>query len=219
MARDDSSTVSRKAREREAHRRDILAAAEKVFTARGYREATVEQIAREADFSVGTLYNFFGNKEELYIKVFERIAEEIQGDFERKVKGEEDAARALENLIVLRVTHWNSHRGFFRIFPENAPGSQMDPAPALSERVRAMYREYLVEVSKIFERGMRQHVFRQSDPLYLTLCLEGITNASTAYWAQHETAEPLEARIEKVRDAFFRWIEASTPPDGARETS
>ncbi|MCX5772562.1 MAG: TetR/AcrR family transcriptional regulator [Candidatus Hydrogenedentes bacterium] len=218
MAHHDPTVSTRKEREREAHRRDILDAAEKVFILRGFHKATVEQIAQEADFSVGTLYNFFKNKEELYIEVLEKITEEFRGDFERNVKGEPDAVRALENLIVLRVMHWDSHRGFFRIFLENAPGSQMDPVPAFPERVREMYRSYLVEVSKVFERGMGQHVFRQADPLYLTLCLEGITNASAAYWAQHGTNEPLEARIEKVRDAFFRWIEAVSPPAGVQES-
>lgn len=218
VARSQSNILSRKEREREAHGRDILDAAEKVFISRGYHKATVEQIAQEADFSVGSLYNFFKNKEELYIKVLEKITEEFGGEFARTVKGEKDAVRALENLIVLRVTHWDSHRGFFRVFLENAPGSQMDPAPAFPERVREMYRSYLVEVSKVFERGMCQKVFRQADPLYLTLCLEGITNASAAYWAQHGTDEPIEARIEKVRDAFFRWIEAVSPPARAQES-
>ena len=218
VARIQSSILSRKEREREAHRRDILDAAEKVFISKGYHKATVEQIAQEADFSVGTLYNFFTSKEEMYIKVLAKITEEFRGDFERTVKGEKDAVKAVESLIVLRVTHWDSHRGFFRIFLENAPGSQMDPVPAFPEQVREMYRSYLVEVSKVFEHGMSQNVFRQSDPLYLTLCLEGITNASAAYWAQHGTTEPLEARIEKVRDAFFRWIEAVSPPPGVQES-
>ena len=222
-ARNQSSrtrdVLSRKEREREGHRRDILDAAEKVFISRGYHKATVEQIAQEADFSVGTLYNFFKNKEEMYIEVLEKITEEFRGDFDRTVKGENDAVRALENLIALRVTHWDSHRGFFRVFLENAPGSQMDPVPAFPEPVREMYRSYLVEVSKVFERGMEQNMFRQADPLYLTLCLEGIANASAAYWVQHGTTEPLEARIDKVRDAFFRWIEAVSPPPGAQESS
>jgi len=30
-----------------------------VFARNGYRGATVEQIAQEAEFAVGTLYNFF----------------------------------------------------------------------------------------------------------------------------------------------------------------
>ncbi len=217
LAHNGASISKRKERERDAHRREIVDAAEKVFIAKGYQKATVEQIAQESDFSVGTLYNFFKNKEELYVKVLEKITEEFREEFSRSVKGEADAVRAIENLIKLRVSHWDAHRGFFPIFLENAPGSQMDPMPALPERVREMYRAYLVEVSKVFQRGMAEHRFRQGDPLYLTLCLEGITNATVAYWGQHGSNEPLSARIEKVREEFLRWMEAVSPPSDARE--
>jgi AcrR family transcriptional regulator len=39
---------SRRDRERETHRREILEAAERVFAVKGYEAATVEEIAREA---------------------------------------------------------------------------------------------------------------------------------------------------------------------------
>jgi len=218
FATNRSNILSRKEREREAHRRDILDAAEKVFITKGYHKATVEQIAQEADFSVGTLYNFFKSKEEMYVKVLEKITEDFRGEFEVQVVAERDAVAALQNLIRLRLSHFDAHRGFFRVFLENAPGSQMDPVPALPKQVREMYRNYRMAVRKVFERGMRNKVFRQADPLYLTLCLEGITNAAAAYWAQYGTDETLEVRIEKVRDSFFRWIEAVSPPAGAKES-
>jgi len=212
-----SRTVSRKEREREAHRREILDAAEKVFIAKGYHTATVEQIAQEADFSVGTLYNFFKSKEEMYGKVLEKITSDFRAEFDAQVAEEKDAVLAIENLIRLRLSHFDAHRGFFRVFLQNAPGSSMDPLPALPAQVREMYLYYRMQLSMVFERGMRQGVFRQADPLYLTLCLEGITNASAAFWAQYGTDEALDVRIEKLRDAFFRWIEAVSPPSPPQE--
>ena len=50
-------------------RKKILAAALQVFSAKGYREATVRDIARTAGVSVGALYPYFGNKEQLYTEV------------------------------------------------------------------------------------------------------------------------------------------------------
>ena len=43
----------------------ILDAAEQVFAAKGYVGATVREIADEAEFSVGSVYSFFDNKDEL----------------------------------------------------------------------------------------------------------------------------------------------------------
>ena len=57
---------SRRERERQRHRKEILSSAERVFVREGLKQASMEEIAREAEFSVGTLYNFFQNKNDLF---------------------------------------------------------------------------------------------------------------------------------------------------------
>ncbi|MCF8093026.1 MAG: TetR/AcrR family transcriptional regulator [Desulfotignum sp.] len=56
----------RKKREKQRRRRDIINAARKVFSAKGFNSATMEEIASEAELSPGTLYLYFKNKEELH---------------------------------------------------------------------------------------------------------------------------------------------------------
>jgi AcrR family transcriptional regulator len=46
----------------------ILGAALQVFGDKGYKEATVREIARIAGVAVGGLYPYFGNKEQLYVE-------------------------------------------------------------------------------------------------------------------------------------------------------
>jgi AcrR family transcriptional regulator len=50
-------------------REKILAAALQVFGDKGYKEATVREIARIAGVAVGGLYPYFGSKEQLYVEV------------------------------------------------------------------------------------------------------------------------------------------------------
>jgi AcrR family transcriptional regulator len=45
-----------------------------VFARRGYHGASVEEIAREAGATTGALYSNFASKEDLFLKLFERIA-------------------------------------------------------------------------------------------------------------------------------------------------
>jgi AcrR family transcriptional regulator len=45
----------------------IVTAAAELFAERGLDEATIEEIARTADVSVGTVYNYFGNKSALLL--------------------------------------------------------------------------------------------------------------------------------------------------------
>ena len=55
----------------------ILDAAEHVFGWKGYQRTTMEAIAREAGISVGTLYNLFKSKEDLYGQVAQRIGRSL----------------------------------------------------------------------------------------------------------------------------------------------
>jgi AcrR family transcriptional regulator len=51
---------------------DLLEAATKVFTAKGYRQTQMSDIAREMGVSQGTLYNYVESKEALFLLVCER---------------------------------------------------------------------------------------------------------------------------------------------------
>ncbi len=72
----------RKQREKEQRKNDIISAARKVFSNKGFNAATMEEIASEAELSPGTLYLYFKNKEELHtilsIEVLKHLADEIQ---------------------------------------------------------------------------------------------------------------------------------------------
>ncbi|MCX7774170.1 MAG: TetR/AcrR family transcriptional regulator [Clostridia bacterium] len=70
--------LSRRQRERLVREEDIVSAAEKVFSQKGYEAASMDEIAKEAEFTKRTLYQYFENKEELYyavlLKGFKRLA-------------------------------------------------------------------------------------------------------------------------------------------------
>ncbi|MEE4606432.1 MAG: TetR/AcrR family transcriptional regulator [Desulfobacteraceae bacterium] len=79
----------RKQRERERRRQQIIVAAKRVFSEKGYSKATMEDIAREAELSPGTLYLYFKNKDELYASLSLRILQYLNIRLE-DVKREKD---------------------------------------------------------------------------------------------------------------------------------
>ena len=54
----------------------ILRAAARVFAEIGFDRATTQNVADRAETSIGSLYHFFGNKEDLLRHVIERLAQE-----------------------------------------------------------------------------------------------------------------------------------------------
>jgi AcrR family transcriptional regulator len=75
----------RKQREKERRREDIIVAARKIFSAKGFNSATMEEIATEAELSPGTLYLYFKNKEELHTSLSINILEYLGGEIKQVV--------------------------------------------------------------------------------------------------------------------------------------
>ncbi len=72
----------RKQREKAQRKIEIINAARKIFSHKGFNSTTMEEIALEAELSPGTLYLYFKNKEELHtslsIEILKYLTDEIQ---------------------------------------------------------------------------------------------------------------------------------------------
>jgi AcrR family transcriptional regulator len=90
-----SASAIRREREKQMRRQSILSAAEILFAHNGYRRTKIEDIAEKAEVSVGTVYGYFQNKEELLAAVLDDI-----GLYIRKLAGKAfgDAGSVLEGI-------------------------------------------------------------------------------------------------------------------------
>jgi AcrR family transcriptional regulator len=61
--------LTRREREKQVREGEIVAAAEKIFCLKGFDDASMDEIAREAQFTKRTLYQNFSDKEDLYFAV------------------------------------------------------------------------------------------------------------------------------------------------------
>jgi AcrR family transcriptional regulator len=62
----------------ERRRRQIVDAAVKLFVENGFHKTTTRQIARAADFSIGTLYEYVASKEDVLYLVCDAIHAEVE---------------------------------------------------------------------------------------------------------------------------------------------
>jgi len=90
-----SASALRREREKQLRRQSILSAAEILFARNGYRKTKIEDIAEKAEVSVGTVYGYFQNKEDLLVAVLDDI-----GLYIRKLAGKAftDADSVLEGI-------------------------------------------------------------------------------------------------------------------------
>lgn len=68
-----SASALRRQREREHRYQTILSAAEKLFASEGFHQSSMEQIANASEVSVGAVYFYFKNKEDLLIQLLDAM--------------------------------------------------------------------------------------------------------------------------------------------------
>lgn len=71
-------SARRRQREREHRLETILTAAGTLFAEEGYHRTGMERIADEAEVSVGTVYFYFKNKEDLLVQLLDRTGYELR---------------------------------------------------------------------------------------------------------------------------------------------
>lgn len=76
-------------------RGQIIAAAIKLFGARGYYTVTIKDIAKEAGISPGLIYQYFRNKEDVLLFTLMERLDRYQAEVEGAIAGESDPLAAL----------------------------------------------------------------------------------------------------------------------------
>lgn len=96
-----NKSLTRKERERLLKRFEILEAAANLFASKGFDGTKLEDIAEAAEFGKGTLYNYFENKEEIYVEIIDRITD----DYLEELKKMNLNTKTLNDFISLLIEY------------------------------------------------------------------------------------------------------------------
>lgn len=195
--------------------RQILEAALEVFAERGLSDARLEDIAKRAGVSKGTIYLYFPNKEELFREVVRTSVISYIEQAEADLTNQADAEQALREWM---TGYWAWLRT--PVFPamHRLVNSEMHHFPDLA----AFYAKEVIErvhrlVCGMLERAMEQGRLRRMDPLVAARMLSALF-ITHALWYHQRTSFKSIARVsdrlllDQVRDFFFH---AMRPDDAA----
>jgi AcrR family transcriptional regulator len=102
----------------EARRREVMEAAVAVFSERGYRAASMADIAARLGMGKASLYHYVSSKEEVLIELYEDVLRESVIAARRIAGAEGSALDALTGMVVDRVAYTCRNRELLRIFFE-----------------------------------------------------------------------------------------------------
>jgi AcrR family transcriptional regulator len=106
-----------RAEKRKRTREELIAAAERLFTERGFHATSVDEIALEAGYTKGAVYSNFESKEDLFFAVYERRVDRAVAEMER-VLGEVGPAAGLERLASEAAHRREGDDGWLAVFFE-----------------------------------------------------------------------------------------------------
>ena len=117
-----------RAEQRENTRMCLVQAAAKVFTRRGYDNASLDEVAEEAGFTKGAVYSNFKGKEDLFLATIDAHFEERLESIKRVMQedpGEEGIAHAAGMDFMQKL---NADPEYFALFFEFWAYAQRNPA-------------------------------------------------------------------------------------------
>ena len=105
----------RRKREKEQRRNAILNAARKLFFEKGFRHVTVDNIARKAELSKGSVYLYFSSKEEIYTQILLSDIDKFNRKSSHVIRNEKPAEELLLDFACTYVDFFLNDRELFRI--------------------------------------------------------------------------------------------------------
>ena len=201
-------------RDSNASRAAILQAALNEFSTAGYEGARVDRIAEKAGVSKPLLYDYYGDKDDLYAAALREAYVQIR-EAEQELSLEELAPReAIHELIVFTVNHFRRRPWFITMLnTENLRGGTT--ITKLPDR-HEIQSKLLLALEHVLERGKADGLFhRDISPvrLYLiiaSLCYFPVSNRFTLAaifdlsWGDDEYRQ----HAETVADIVNTWLAA-----------
>ncbi|MEM9439147.1 MAG: TetR/AcrR family transcriptional regulator [Pseudomonadota bacterium] len=162
-----------RARDADATKARILAAAKSEFARLGLAGARVDEIAEKASANKRMIYHYFGSKEDLFQVVLEEAYLDIRSA-EQELDLDHLAPRdALETLVRFTWDYYLDNPEFITLV--NSANLHRGRHLENSERLRTASRRFVNMVRSILDRGVAEGVFRPGiDPVQLNITIAAI---------------------------------------------
>lgn len=195
-----------------------LEAAHGLFAARGYAAVTMDEIAAAVGVTKPLLYNYFGNKERLYIACMERAGDALLATIAAAVGETANPGDALGAGVRAFFSFLDTDRAAWAVlFDETLP-----QAGEVFERVAAYRGQILdlVSASLLAQLPMRRREVVKTEVEAISTALLGAAEALARWWLRteaisaEEAAELLVSTVEPGLRERSTPASASKPPQG-----
>lgn len=206
----NSAKSSRRAREQKFRSDLVLDAAEAVFAAHGFQGASMEEIARRAELSVGSLYNVFPSKDALLAGVVERRQEEFLAGTAALADSEAPPLKRLDDILLFAFDYFETHEKLFELYLAATSGLLWHVRSSLGENTFQRHLRFLRDIEEAVRDGIRREGWARIDPDSAAWVIVAMLNAFLTRWISSGDSKMLVTGRREAR-TFVRRILGLAP--------
>jgi TetR/AcrR family fatty acid metabolism transcriptional regulator len=188
----------------------ITDAAVEVFAEKGFHQARVSDIARQAGVADGTLYLYFKNKEDLLLSIFEEKMDLLLAGLGTALDGVDDPVERVRRFARYHFEQVRTNRSVAEVLQVELRLSNKFLKEYRPEKLWA----YLGVFGQIVREGQARGVFRQDIDTFLTSwAFFGAMDELAMQWVLSRKVSrfPLEAAADQIAEVFIRGMLAPLP--------
>ena len=158
----------------------IINAATKVFAKKGFFNARISDIAKEAKVADGTIYLYFNNKFDILISVFEEEISNLIAQINKLLDQEQDPKKMLAIFITKHLTIMKKNRNLAEVIQIELRQS----SKIIKDYRNNKFSEYLDIIASIIKLGQDQGIYRSDiDPEIAKRAVFGALDEIARIWA------------------------------------
>jgi len=201
--------LTRKERDRLLRQNDILQAAERVFAIKGYHKATIQDIAKEAQYAVGTIYLYFKDKEALYLQLIEKKLKDLSSEIKKEVNKVGGPKEKIQVLVRKQLAYFEEHQDFFKIYFLEREGLRWGARDRISKETVNKFEEYINYLTRLLKEAQDDSLIRQDiDTKRLAYVLASMLNGVIIPWLKGVCRrEKITDMADFILEVFFKGVE------------
>lgn len=201
-----NTNLTRKERERIARRDEILRAARKVFSERGFAGATLDEIAMAAEFGKGTIYNYFSSKEELFVSVMLTGMGRFREFVQQAIATQSSSKAKIETFVDASFEFFEMHQHLFSILELERYNLARSLNEEMFERFCQQETRLHDFLHQIFKEGIRKREFKKLDSQKLSEALFGLIHVTMIRAIREPDTHDTKEDAQFIKKLFFQGI-------------
>ncbi len=179
----------------------IIRAATKVFAKKGFFNARISDIAKEAKVADGTIYLYFNNKFDILISVFEEEIGNLINLVKKLLAKENDPQKMLEIFATTHLSVMKKNKNLAEVIQIELRQS----TKLIKEYRNNTFSEYINIISTIIKQGQEQGVYRPDiKPGIAKRAFFGALDEISRVWTLSlETEYGVEETINQIMSIFL----------------